>query len=272
MPAGIFAPKTAPPAKVAQLMIFGADVYLVDGSYDQAFDLSVTASGEYGWYCRNTGYNPFTAEGKKTAAFEICEQLTGAAPDAAPGEGLWRCPDAVFVSVGDGNIISGLHKGFRDLVALGWIERVPRIYGIQAEGSAAIYNAFAQGTEDIQAVAADTLADSISVDLPRDGLRALRAATDTGGAYLAVTDDDILDAMRHLAVRAGVFAEPAGAAAHAGLRQAIEEGMVGPEDTVLLLNTGNGIKDVDSAMRATGQPTVIEPSMSALAAALEGKG
>lgn len=267
MPAGIFAPKTAPPAKVAQLMIYGSSVFLVDGSYDQAFDLSVAASDEYGWYCRNTGYNPFTAEGKKSAAFEICEQLRQAAP-VGSGEG-WRAPDALFVSVGDGNIISGLHRGFRDLAALGWIEEIPRLYGVQAQGSAAVYQAFVAGTEQIKAVEADTLADSISVNLPRDGLRALRAATGTGGAYLAVSDDEILAAMRDLAVKAGVFAEPAGAAAHAGLRQAVSSGLVDGGDTVLLLNTGNGIKDVDGAMRATGEPRVIEPSMSALAAALE---
>ncbi|MDX1600757.1 MAG: threonine synthase, partial [Anaerolineales bacterium] len=207
-PAAILAPKNAPPAKVAQLLIYGARVLLVDGSYDQAFDLSVEAAESFGWYCRNTGYNPFTAEGKKTAAYEICEQLTSQEAGEASSEAPWSAPDAVFVSVGDGNIISGLHKGFKDLVALGWIERMPRLYGVQAEGSTAVYNAFAAGTEEIKSVSADTLADSISVDLPRDGLRALRAATETGGAYLQVTDEQILDAMRHLAVQAGVFAEP----------------------------------------------------------------
>src|SRR3990170_2722141 len=194
MPAVILAPRTAPPAKVAQLLMFGARVLLVDGSYDQAFDPTLEAAREFGWYCRNTGYNPFTAEGKKTAAFEICEQLTASVGARHPVPAAlgrravplhWHAPDAVFVSVGDGNIISGLHKGFKDLVALGWIERAPRLYGIQAEGSAAIYNAFVSGSEVITPVHAQTLADSISVDLPRDGLRALRAARETGGGGLA---------------------------------------------------------------------------------------
>jgi threonine synthase len=272
LPAVILAPKNAPPAKVAQLLIYGADVYLVDGSYDDAFDLSVEASQKFGWYCRNTGYNPFTAEGKKTAAFEICEQLTLVEHGQDGAQGGWLAPDVVFVSVGDGNIISGLHKGFKDLLALGWIEKIPRIFGIQARGSAAIYNAFAAGVEMIEAVDADTLADSISVDLPRDGIRALRAATETGGAYLAVSDRAILEAMKHLALLAGVFAEPAGAAAHAGLRKAVEAGLVEPEDTIVLLNTGNGIKDVASAMKATGEATIIEPNLEALTKALEGKG
>ena len=134
----IFAPRTAPPAKVAQLLIFGAQVILVDGNYDQAFDLTIEAAQDFGWYCRNTGYNPFTAEGKKTAAFEIWEQVPASQP---PG----RAALTVFVSVGDGNIISGIHKGFKDLQSLGWFEHMPRLFGVQAEGSAAIANAFCAG-------------------------------------------------------------------------------------------------------------------------------
>ncbi|MGE5220891.1 MAG: threonine synthase, partial [Omnitrophica WOR_2 bacterium] len=141
----IFAPRTAPPAKVAQLLIFGAQVLLVDGTYDDAFDLTIQASQEFGWYCRNTGYNPFTAEGKKTAAFEIWEVVQRGIIDYRPTEG----PLTVVVSVGDGNIISGLHKGFKDLYELGWLEAVPRLIGVQAEGSAAIANAFQADTENI---------------------------------------------------------------------------------------------------------------------------
>ncbi|MDF1500396.1 MAG: threonine synthase [Anaerolineales bacterium] len=266
-PAVILAPKTAPPAKVAQLMIFGARVFLVDGNYDDAFDLSVEAANALGWYCRNTGYNPFTAEGKKTAAFEICEQLSGMVGQALQSN--WYVPDAVFVSVGDGNIISGLHKGFKELSSLGWIERVPRIYGIQSEGSAAIANAYRAGTEEIKPVAADTLADSISVDLPRDGLRALRAATETGGAYLAVSDQAILDAMVELGKDVAVFAEPAGSTAYAGMKVAIEQGLIGANDEVLVMNTGSGLKDVGASMQATGKAPVIEPLLSALQSALE---
>lgn len=180
----IFAPRTAPPAKIAQLLIFGAQVILVDGTYDEAFDLTVQAAGEFGWYCRNTGYNPFTLEGKKTAALEIWEAMQRGFVEYTPQEKSL----SVFVSVGDGNIISSLHKGFKDLVELGWLEQMPRIFGTQSEGSAAIYNAYTAGTEVITPVSAHTLADSISVDLPRDGVRAVRAARQTDGAYLLVTD------------------------------------------------------------------------------------
>ncbi|HEY43021.1 MAG TPA: threonine synthase [Anaerolineae bacterium] len=268
MPAVILAPRTAPQAKVAQLLIFGARVFLIDGSYDEAFDLTLEAADAFGWYCRNTGYNPFTAEGKKTASYEICEQLTNTVRAVREPPLQWEVPDAVFVSVGDGNIISGLHKGFKDLFELGWIERIPRLYGVQSHGSAAIYNAFVSGTEDIQPVEAKTLADSISVDLPRDGLRAVRAATQTGGAYIAVRDEDILGAVRELARKAAVFAEPAGAASYAGLTKALSEGLVGPMDRVVVLNTGSGLKDVNAAMKAAGEAIVIEPKLEALEKAL----
>jgi threonine synthase len=262
LPATILAPETAPPAKVAQLLMFGAEVLLVIGNYDQAFDLTLEASREFGWYCRNTGYNPFTVEGKKTAAFEISEQL------AVNGE-RWRAPDYVFVSVGDGNIISGLWKGFRDLHALGWIERVPKLMGVQAEGSAACANAWRANTETITPVAANTLADSISVDLPRDGVRAVRAVRETGGAYIVVSDDDILAAMRDLARGLAVFAEPAGSTAYAGLVKAAREKAIDPAATMLVLNTGNGLKDVKSAMRAAGEALRIEPNLAALKRAVQ---
>jgi len=279
-PAVILAPKTAPPAKVAQLLIFGARVVLVDGSYDQAFDLTLEAAQAFGWYCRNTGYNPFTAEGKKTAAYEICEQFTAAATspvgakhivpsgarDASPIP--WMSPDAVFVSVGDGNIISGLHKGFRDLQELGWIEHLPRLFGIQSTGSAAVAHAFQRGDETIVPVRADTLADSISVDLPRDGLRALRAATRTGGAYLTVTDAEILQALAALGRREAIFSEPAAAAAFAGLQKARAAGQIGPDDSIVVMLTGSGLKDVRAAMQAAGQAAVIEPRLDALQKAL----
>lgn len=252
----IFAPKSAPPAKIAQLLIFGAQVLLVDGSYDQAFDLSVQASKEFGWYCRNTGYNPFTAEGKKTAAYEIWEEVI-------LGMNSMNHPLAVFIPVGDGNIISGIHKGFKDLQALDWLEVMPRIFGIQSEGSAAIANAFFARTEEIQAVVADTLADSISVDMPRDGVRAVRAAVQTDGAYIKVPDNDILKAIAELG-RVGIFAEPAGATAYAGLLKALEQGHVGPGDPILVLNTGNGLKDIKAAMQSVEAAPVIDPTLNAL--------
>jgi threonine synthase len=255
----IFAPRTAPPAKIAQLLVFGAQVLLVDGTYDDAFDLTIQAAEAFGWYCRNTGYNPFTAEGKKTAALEIWEWMQREVPSEL---GAGRCL-SIFVSVGDGNIISGLHKGFKDLLSLGWLESMPRIFGVQAEGSAAIANAFFSGTEQIVAVQARTLADSISVDLPRDGVRAVRAARETGGSYVLVSDAEILEAIGELG-GAGIFAEPAGATAYAGLRRAAANGLIAADDPVLVLNTGSGLKDVRAAMQAVREAPVIPPSLDAV--------
>ena len=256
----IFAPHTAPPAKIAQLLVFGAQVLLVDGTYDDAFDLTIQAAEAFGWYCRNTGYNPFTAEGKKTAAFEIWEWLSQEAVSTLIGPNKRL---SIFVSVGDGNIISGLHKGFKDLAALGWLEAMPRIFGVQAEGSAAIANAFFSGSEQIIPVQARTLADSISVDLPRDGVRAVRAVRQTGGSYVLVSDAEILAAIAELG-RVGIFAEPAGATAYAGLVRAIALGLVAGDDPVLVLNTGSGLKDVRAAMQAVREAPIIQPNLDAV--------
>lgn len=249
----IFVPASAPQAKIAQLLIHGSTVLPVQGSYDQAFDLCLEACRAWGWYSRNTGYNPYLSEGKKTAALEVCEQLD------------WRAPDCILVSVGDGCIIGGLGKGLRDLYALGLIDHLPRLIGVQAAGSAALYDAWKAGTEDIAPVQANTLADSIAVDLPRDGIKALRAVRETGGAFVAVSDGEILDAMRVLAREAGVFGEPAGAASYAGLVKAREAGLVEKGARVVALVTGSGLKDVPSAMKSVRMPPPVAPTLDAVA-------
>ena len=170
---------------------------------------------------------------------------------------------ALFVSVGDGNIISGIHKGFKDLFELGWLEVIPRIFGVQADGSAAIANAFWGDSEEIIPVKADTLADSISVDLPRDGIRAIRAAKETGGSYILVSDEEILSAISALG-KAGIFAEPAGATSYAGMVKAIHDGVINQETPVLVMNTGSGLKDISAAMKAVHNAPIIEPTINAV--------
>lgn len=250
----IFVPSSAPEAKITQLLIYGATVLLVDGSYDQAFDLCLDACDAFGWYCRNTGYNPHTTEGKKTCAFEIAEQLG------------WETPDTVLVSVGDGNIITGLHRGFVDLLGLGWIDRIPRLVGVQAAGSPAVYHAWRRGHADVAPDRAETIADSIKVGLPRDGFRALRAIRATGGACVAVDEDAILEAMARVGRTTGIFAEPASAVAFAGLFALVERGVIGANERVVVVNTGNGLKDIRAAMRAVGQPQRIAPDLEAVRA------
>jgi len=248
----IFVPERAPQAKVAQLLIFGANVIMVRGTYDQAFDLCLQASAEYGWYSRNTAYNPYLSEGKKTAALEICEQLG------------WQAPDKIFVAVGDGCIIGGLWKGLRDLYALGCINRLPQLIGVQAEGSAVLVKAWQEGTETITPIVPQTIADSISVGVPRDAVKALRAVRESGGQFVAVSDAEILEAMRILARGSGVFGEPAGVTGFAGLRKLLAQGRVDPHEQIVVLVTGNGLKDVQSAIQAAGKPHVIEPTIDAL--------
>jgi threonine synthase len=261
IPAVVFVPHNAPEAKVAQLLIFGAHVFLVEGTYDQAFELCLAATREFGWYSRNTGYNPYTVEGKKTASFEICEQLTLAKTRRGKG---WVAPDRIFVSVGDGNIITGIWKGLRDMLALGWIEKMPRLMGVQAEGAAACYNAWKAGTDTITPVEAHTISDSICVGIPRDGTRAVRAVRDTKGAFVTVSDDEVLDAMRKLARGAAVFAEPAGATGYAGLLNATRKGIIDLDEEIVVVVTGNGLKDVPSAVKAVGKAPLIEPTLEAV--------
>lgn len=259
----IFVPSNAPEPKIAQLLAYGATVILVDGSYTDAFDVSMQAAAAFGWYNRNTGFNPFMTEGKKTAGMEILEHLD------------WNPPDAIFVGVGDGSIIGGVHKAMKDAAALGWIERIPRIFGVQADGSDYLVQAFESGQDVLtkDRISAHTVADSISADLPRDRIKAMAAVTETDGAFLRVSDEEILAAIPTLAGRSGVFAEPAGAAPLAGLASAVGSGLVDGSDHVVLLATGAGLKDVASAMAAVAaagnEPIRVEANLDAVRSAFE---
>ncbi|HBA85798.1 MAG TPA: threonine synthase [Verrucomicrobia bacterium] len=263
MPCVIFVPEKAPAAKIAQLLVFGAKVIAVRGAYDDAFDLCMKISTERGWFNRNTGFNPFTREGKKTCSFEICEQLA------------WQAPDRVVVATGDGNIISGIWKGMRELHAIGRIDRLPKIDCAQSEASAAICKAVRQlraggrlpsdwNAVTIAPVSATTLADSISVDIPRDGLAAVRAVIESGGNAVTVSDEKILAAIPELARQAGVFAEPAAACAWAALRKMAEEKLVRPGERIVCLITGNGLKDITSARRVAGEPFTVDNNIDAV--------
>ena len=247
----IFVPATTPAAKVAQLQIYGATVVLVEGSYEQACELCLAASERFGWYQRTTGYNPFTAEGKKTAALEIAEQLQ------------WQVPDRVIVGVGDGNIIGGLWKGFYDLQQLGWTDRIPKLTGVQAAGAAPLVAAV-NGDGVIRPVNGKTVADGINVGDPRDGTRALRAMLETSGGAVAVSDEEIIAAIPRLARTTGVFAEPGAAAAFAGFVTLREQGVIQSDERVVLISTGSGLKDINTARRSVGEPLRIQPDVTEL--------
>lgn len=247
----IFVPQTAPKAKIAQLLVFGAKVIMVKGTYDDAFDLCIEASKEFGWYNRNTGYNPFTREGKKTCSLEIAEQMK------------WKVPDKIFVPVGDGNILSGTWKGWKDLYAIGFIKKLPKLVAVQARYSNAVQKAI-DSDGIVRPVSGKTIADSISVSLPRDGQAAVKAVKQSKGFAITVTDKQILDSIKEVARETSIFGEPAGVTSYAGLKKAIALGKVNKNDSVVVMITGNGLKDIESAMKCVGSPFLIEPDLKSL--------
>ena len=256
----IFVPSRAPKGKVAQLMMFGATVILVEGSYEDTFRISAEAIERWGWYNRNAAINPYLMEGKKTVSLEIAEQLS------------FKMPDYVAVSVGDGCTIGGVWKGFKDLYQAGLIDRLPRIISVQASGCCPINTAAAAGTMEWVPQEENTLADSIAVGVPRNPVKALRAISESYGVTVNVSDEEIMAAMRLLGKHAGVFAEPAGAAGTAGVKKAVETGLIERNASVVSIVTGNGLKDVNNAIRAAGEPMSIRPEMDALLEAFAAKG
>lgn len=251
MEAVILIPASAPRPKLAQLLMHGARLFPVDGTYDDAFDLCQQACQEFGWYNRSTAINPYCAEGKKTCALEIWEQLNG------------TTPDRILVSVGDGCILAGIFKGFRDLLELGWIEKLPKLYGVQAAGSCVVAQGYETGT--LEPRKPSTYADSIAVGTPRDYLKAWRAIEQAGGKFLIVTDEEIQSAARQMARLAGIFGEPSGVACLAGLHKLIACEPLPPEENIVLIMTGSGLKDTEGALLSCETPPKpIPPTLKAL--------
>jgi len=255
----IFVPERAPEPKVTQLLIFGATVLRVKGSYENAFDLCWDACEQFGWYNRSCGINPYLVEGKKTAGLEIAEQFSG--KDSTLNAG--RLPDWVVVSIGDGCTIGGIGKGLQEMKEVGIAERVPRILGVQAEGAKPILEAYYSGN-DLVPSDADTVADSIAVGTPRNWRRAIKQVKLSDGEMIAVPDEEILEAMRITARLGGVFGEPAGATSVAGVKKAVEAGIIKPDESVLAVITGNGLKDIQTARKAAGKELIVDPDLKAL--------
>ena len=247
----IFVPSRAPKGKVAQLMTFGATVISVQGSYEDTFELSKQAIDRWGWYNRNAAINPYLSEGKKTVALEIMEQLD------------WQVPDYIAISVGDGCTIAGLWKGLKDLHAIGFIDRLPRLISAQAEGCCPLNRAIETG-EPWHPMEENTLADSIAVGVPRNADKALMAIRESNGVTVNVSDEEIMAAQKLLGRTCGVFGEPAGVTGAAGLKKLCEEGRIEPDATVVSVVTGNGLKDVANAIKSCGEPISIPSDMDLL--------
>ena len=255
----IFVPSRAPKGKVAQLMTFGATVISVQGRYEETFELSKQAIDRWGWYNRNAAINPYLSEGKKTVSLEIMEQLD------------WQVPDYIAISVGDGCTIAGLWKGLKDLYAIGFIDRLPRLISAQAEGCCPINRAIAEN-RPWEPMEENTLADSIAVGVPRNADKALMAIRESGGIVVNVSEEEILAAQGLLGRTCGVFGEPAGVTGTAGVKTLCEQGVIGRDDTVVSVVTGNGLKDVANAIKAAGEPISIPSDMDRLLAAFAEKG
>ena len=255
----IFVPSRAPKGKVAQLMTFGATVVSVQGSYEDTFELSKQAIDRWGWYNRNAAINPYLSEGKKTVGLEIMEQLN------------WEVPDYIAISVGDGCTIAGLWKGLKDLYAIGFIDKLPRLISAQAEGCCPLNRAIANN-EDWYPMEENTLADSIAVGVPRNADKALMAIRESNGIVVNVSDEEIMAAQKLLGRTCGVFGEPAGVTGTAGIKKLCEQGKLPKDAKIVSVVTGNGLKDVANAIKACGEPISIPSDMDLLLKAFAEKG
>ena len=247
----IFVPSRAPKGKVAQLLTFGATVVSVQGNYEETFELSKKAIDRWGWYNRNAAVNPYLSEGKKTVSLEICEQLQ------------WKAPDYIAVAVGDGCTIGGVWKGLKDLYAIGFIDKLPRLISCQAEGCCPLNRAIEEKAP-WQPMEENTLADSIAVGVPRNPDKALQAIEESNGLVVNVSDAEIMAAQKLLGSVCGLFGEPAGVTGTAGVKKLCEMGVLGKDDTVVTMISGNGLKDVENAIKAAGSPIACPNDMESL--------
>ncbi|RCW50702.1 MULTISPECIES: threonine synthase [unclassified Halanaerobium] len=252
MKAVIFVPDRAPGGKLVQLLIYGAEVVSVKGSYEETFYLSDKAIKKWGWYNRNAAINPYLVEGKKTVSLELAEQLN------------WDMPDWLIFSVGDGCTIAGAYKGLYDLKEIGFIDKIPRLLGVQAEGCAPITKSFKTGNK-LAVEKENTLADSIAVGKPRNWIKAVSAVKASKGDMINVSDEDILAMMRTAGRKTGVFGEPAGVAGLAGLKKAVKNNIIKSNERAAAIITGNGLKDVENGKKAAGAPIVVDADIKKLA-------
>lgn len=247
----IFVPKRAPVGKLAQLLAYGANVIKVDGDYKAAYNLSKKAIEHFGWYNRNAAINPNLIEGKKTVALEIAEQLA------------FKPTDWVIVSVGDGCTVGGVYKGFYDLYKLGMIEHIPKIMGVQSDGCSPFYDAFTEGKAIVE-VEENTIADSIAVGIPRNPTKGMKAIESSGGTFVAVTDEEIMDGMKELGHNEGIFAEPAAACSFAGYKKARSLNIITAQESVTVIITGNGLKDTVNALKYFKEPILLDDNLEDL--------
>ncbi|PHQ48890.1 threonine synthase [Streptomyces cinnamoneus] len=253
----VFIPHDLEAGKVVMAAVYGGDLVGIEGTYDDVNRFCSELIGDplgEGWGFVNVNLRPYYGEGSKTLAYEICEQLG------------WRLPDQIVVPIASGSQLTKIDKGLRELIALGLVEDRPyKIFGAQAAGCSPVSRAFKDGHEVVRPVKPDTIAKSLAIGNPADGPYVLDIARRTGGAVEDVTDEEIVDAIRLLARTEGVFAETAGGVTVGVTRKLIENGLLDPALTTVVLNTGDGLKTLDAV--AAGPTATIRPSLEAFRAA-----
>jgi threonine synthase len=256
----VFIPADLEPAKVVTTAVFGGRLVAVDGTYDDVNRLCAELAGEYpSWAFVNVNVRTYYAEGSRTLAFEVAEQLG------------WRAPDHVVVPVASGSQLTKVAKGFKELHTVGLLDDEPhvRISGAQAAGCSPVADAFAAGRDVVKPVRPNTIAKSLAIGNPADGPYALDAVRESGGSFGSVTDDEIVSGIRLLARTEGIFAETAGGVTIASLAQLAAAGVVRPDERVVAYVTGNGLKTVDAVAPHCGPTATIAPTLDGFAAAID---
>jgi len=256
----VFIPSNLEAGKVVTTAVFGGKLIAVDGNYDDVNRLCAELASEHpSWAFVNVNVRTYYAEGSKTLAFEVAEQLG------------WQAPDHVVVPVASGSQLTKVAKGFQELFKVGLLDEEPhvRVSGAQAAGCSPVAEAFAAGRDAIKPVRPETIAKSLAIGNPADGPYALDAVRESGGSFGCVTDEEIVDGIRLLARTEGIFAETAGGVTIASLAQLARSGVVRPDERVVAYVTGNGLKTIEAVSPYCGPTAVIAPTLDAFAAAVD---
>ncbi|VUT26675.1 MAG: Threonine synthase [Candidatus Methanolliviera sp. GoM_oil] len=243
--------------KVAQALMHGAKVIEIKGNFDDALEIIRRLCDEEKFYLLNS-INPYRLEGQKTIGYEVADELG------------WNAPDRIILPVGNAGNISAIYKGFRELKELDWIDEIPKMTGIQADGSAPIVRAFRERKGDIVPEKnPETIATAIRIGDPVNAVKALAAIYESGGVAETVTDDEIIVAQKDLARLEGIGVEPASATSLAGLKKLIEKGEIDRDERIVCITTGNLMKDPEEVVNVCDRPVEVEASLEAVKKALK---